>query len=525
MQRRVLWIVSALGIAFTAGCGSKECSSSDQCAQSQVCDPATRLCVDETSIPLVVQSVELPDAMINLRYKYALAANGGARPYTWSLKNVPPQLAWLTIDAATGELSGTPTVTAPPSTFDVEATDANGATDTETFQLVIRVCNNDEIRACHVVANNACQAGEQTCKNEVLSECSLKGPSTTPDACGASCEPCGPTADSCVEGQCACGASSPCSGTDAACCGGACVGTSSDPDNCGGCGVVCDPNRTNVSRSCNQGICEYSCKAGWGRCGADADAPGCNTDLLNDINNCGACGNACTATDGAAGVACVQGQCQVTSCLAGRDNCDKKYANGCEVDVTSDVNNCGTCAQTCDAVANGSPVCNGGQCKPNCNSGFADCDGIFGTGCEIDTTKDTNHCGACGDVCSVPANTSTVACSASTCQLGPCKAGYENCDHNYDTGCEINLTNDINNCGACNNKCTRPNSTVTNFGCSNSGCRILACQPNLGDCNHNFADGCEASLVSSSNCGGCGYRCESGEICKSIQGVVDCWPM
>lgn len=67
-------------------------------------------------------------------YTATLAVSGGTSPYTWTVASgtLP---AGLTLSSG-GVLSGTPT-TAGSSTFTVEAEDANGATKTKEFTLVI----------------------------------------------------------------------------------------------------------------------------------------------------------------------------------------------------------------------------------------------------------------------------------------------------------------------------------------------------------------------------------------------------
>lgn len=84
-------------------------------------------------------------------------------------------------------------------------------------------------------------------------------------------------------------------------CGTACVDVQRDPNHCGTCDTVCTgaPNATPV---CSAGICGAICLAGFGNC--DADSPGCETNLLSDRNNCGSCGNVCATTS------CNGGQCK-----------------------------------------------------------------------------------------------------------------------------------------------------------------------------------------------------------------------
>jgi large repetitive protein len=65
---------------------------------------------------------------------FQLLATGGTAPYTWSSPDLP---GWLTLDSATGDLSGTPPTVAATYTFTVTVTDAIGASDTTTFTLTI----------------------------------------------------------------------------------------------------------------------------------------------------------------------------------------------------------------------------------------------------------------------------------------------------------------------------------------------------------------------------------------------------
>lgn len=87
-----------------------------------------------------------------------------------------------------------------------------------------------------------------------------------------------------------------------------------------------------------------------GRATCSADKP-CEVDIGTDINNCGACGTKCDATNGKA--KCVAGACAVESCNAGFDNCDKVETNGCETELATSGQHCGRCAHACA----------GGQCS------------------------------------------------------------------------------------------------------------------------------------------------------------------
>lgn len=46
--------------------------------------------------------------------------------------------------------------------------------------------------------------------------------------------------------------------------------------------------------------------------------------------------------------------------------------------------------------------------------------------------------------------------------------------------------------------------------CTNGACQGLVCDPGFGNCDDDWADGCETALDSASDCGGCGVPCVAG---------------
>src|SRR5262249_47309433 len=139
-----------------------------------------------------------------------------------------------------------------------------------------------------------------------------------------------------------------------------------------------------------------ACNAGWGDCNQDP-SDGCEANLHTDAGNCGLCGTKCSFPHAAA--ACSD-SCYIRSCNFGYDDCNANPADGCELPVLADRNNCGGCNVKCPNAANASNGCVNGGCQIlGCSKGFADCDGSPGNGCEANTTTDVKNCGACGNVC------------------------------------------------------------------------------------------------------------------------------
>ncbi|HEY1087421.1 MAG TPA: kelch repeat-containing protein, partial [Archangium sp.] len=178
------------------------------------------------------------------------------------------------------------------------------------------------------------------------------------------------------------------------CCEGLCKDLENDSKNCGGCGSICDtPNAVNT---CRVGRCQFQCQTGWGNCNDDR-GDGCELDLTGDGVNCGRCGRVCMSTNAAS--ACADGLCALGACSTGFGNCDTDSTNGCEVDTTTDSAHCGACGNRCRLPA-ASSHCEQSTCVvTGCDAGFGDCDGLDPNGCEVNLPTNAQHCGACNRAC------------------------------------------------------------------------------------------------------------------------------
>jgi hypothetical protein len=335
--------------------------------------------------------------------------------------------------------------------------------------------------------------------------------------------------------------------------------------NCGNCGDPCDI--PHAVAECGTGSCEFvSCVAGWGDCNDDL-SDGCELDLNTTLSDCGACDHDCQAQS-VPKQFCVGGSCSGLSCAAGTAECDGNEAMPCEVTLSA-VATCGSCTNACafnagltTATAHGTLACAasgpGYACDVVCATGYDDCDGNYKNGCETSLASLTN-CGSCGQGCSIPNAVETCVnrvcevqacdpdwgnCDANpnTCEralnttsdCGACNAGcnlafaveacggsagsrsciisscsdadHKNCDNQAATGCEVNATNTVAHCGACNNDCNSlPNVQTTS--CTASACNISQCDPGFGNCTG--AAGCETAINTVQNCGACNNDCSA----------------
>ncbi|MEZ4301626.1 MAG: hypothetical protein R3B70_42220 [Polyangiaceae bacterium] len=56
---------------------------------------------------------------------------------------------------------------------------------------------------------------------------------------------------------------------------------------------------------------------------------------------------------------CSKGKCEIDKCDPGFDDCNHDAADGCEIDLTSDGDNCGDCKKVCGP----GKQCTEGKCQ------------------------------------------------------------------------------------------------------------------------------------------------------------------
>ena len=130
-------------------------------------------------------------------------------------------------------------------------------------------------------------------------------------------------------------------------------------------------------------------------------------------------GGACTHNTGCmSGFCSSTGTCQPAPCTTPDIMC-----SGTCVNPNSDPNNCGTCGDVCTAPTGGTTSCVGGACAPACGTGTALCGTGPSAAC-VNTQSNVNNCGACGNVCN--SRNGTASCTNGGCSI-VCSPGYSPC--------------------------------------------------------------------------------------------------
>ncbi|MBK6536055.1 MAG: hypothetical protein IPF99_42940 [Deltaproteobacteria bacterium] len=330
------------------------------------------------------------------------------------------------------------------------------------------------------------------------------------DVASGRCVTCTPASDRCPAGQYCVGATNACAPgcrDDASCMGASSDGGATGSRRCDtttrACVECIADEHCPSGTLCVGNLCVAGCNAGRACPASQTCCSGACIDAQTNTAHCGACDQRCAVAN--ASPLCRNGTCTVATCVAPFGDCDTSPSNGCEIDTSRDTAHCGGCGMACAARPNTVASCAAGACAYACAMGFADCDGDATNGCEVDTRASASHCGACGARCA-PAN-ATAACVAGVCTVGSCATGFGDCDGNATNGCETDLPVSVSHCGACGNRCpANPNAAPV---CVAGSCSSV-CTAGFADCDSNPATGCEVDVrVDSANCGSCGRACSN----------------
>jgi hypothetical protein len=201
---------------------------------------------------------------------------------------------------------------------------------------------------------------------------------------------------------------------------------------------------------------------------------GCETDLADDLYNCGACGHDCSNLPHVAGnVSCVTGVCSFDggACAPGYGICSTNPDNGCDTEF-SVAAHCGACTVICSG---GLPDCSttGNASQPfACTSGCGPGLSLCAASC-VNEQSDPNHCGSCGKQCPAVAGATPTCSPGGTCGF-TCNANNHLCG-----GACVNEQTDPANCGACVHVCTAGQACVSGqCVCNATSCPGGCCDAN-----------------------------------------------
>jgi len=333
---------------------------------------------------------------------------------------------------------------------------------------------------------------------------------------------------------------------------------STDPDHCGDCATSCEaikPPGTQVQspNGCVGGQCQVECAPGYHDVDGDLATQGVNGngcecvetnggveqcdsidndcdglvdetfDLMSDVQNCGSCGNACSALGDPSTVhahldGCVSGQCSF-SCDSGYHDLDGDLNNG----VPFGAGNNG-CEYSCTIT--GSESCNGAD---------DDCDGLVDEGSDGLPLRRSCYTGPAGTEANPPCQQGTETCDSATGSWGTCLGEVtpvpEVCGDGVDNDCNgtaddgFDFATDPNNCGSCNNSCVAAASIPANALPDSPACQAGACR---FVCIAGFAD-LDGDLNSGNppgpNNNGCEHTCDRwptvAEECNGLDDDCD----
>lgn len=297
----------------------------------------------------------------------------------------------------------------------------------------------------------------------------------------------------------------------------------SDCNKCSG-NAKCEPGAGE-----NANACRAECSCGDGVC----DLFERNSGVC--FEDCGGCDQGqCQIPFGDA--VCDKGRCEVDACDSNRADCDAEYVTGCEVNTANDEENCGGCGNDCSAVPRvDTTFCENAKCGiAMCDSGYADCDGDPATGCEANL-RNVRTCGGCLRIndCTRLPNVAQATCSIGRqCGIATCDQGFSDCDGNAANGCETTGV-----CEFCGDGIVGPeeqcddgeDNDATTCGCTSScmypAADLVLCDDGVFCTSRDRCDGSGSCAGTRATCapGGSAPFCDEGNgECDECQTTADC---
>ena len=265
---------------------------------------------------------------------------------------------------------------------------------------------------------------------------------------------------------------------------------------------------------------------GMGACASNDDCAQAPTGSICDMST-GEC------------VGCLPG---MTTCAAG-EYCEpttKQCVNGCADDTgcSAPLPVCDSTTHTCvgclvDMDCPLGAICGNNSCVPGCSPQHGCPMGLLccGTTC-VNVSTDINHCGACNNSCPNYPN-AAVMCVGGICSMGACTVPFANCDQQATNGCEWNTSQG----GACvcnpgaTRSCYEGTQGTQGVGpcmggtqtCESTGAAWGACvgqflpKPEL--CANGIDEDCNGTVDDSEDADGDGFSRCGGDCCDSpLQG-------
>ncbi len=294
-------------------------------------------------------------------------------------------------------------------------------------------------------------------------------------------------------------------------------------DNILQCGELCDGNLVEAppQMRCGENCLEWECQTNWENCD-ESLITGCEANLTTP-QYCDSCKNNCEDLPQIEIVACDNSQCKILDCQGDWGNCDGRWETGCETDLANSSSHCRECENSCSKKPHTNVKCQNKECVYTCFSGWGNCDDDWNTGCETNLTNSSSHCGKCKNSCSLPHTISY--CESSQCQIVACDQDYGDCK-DLEDGCETNLKTNVNHCGSCTNNCEDlPN--VKTVECREKECVILSCEAGYvleygcekiaNDYACNSDNQCASGNCFNKICRPSYWVCDSGVCCNNNQ--------